>query len=219
MNAASLLLITALTIATPSLVLVSGKRIAVDEPVRIDNSIILFRSGGTLFSIPAEEVDLEATRAAGASITVTSADEPAKLKVTAAERQRLLRDLEQNHTGTTATTAQLDIPASAKRSPSAGTKQDEWQWKNMARQYEEQVRRAKEELELLQNRAAEMRAQISGFLSLGYKPAQFTYQTTQLAYLEEQMPRAEMEVRRAERAYLQFLDDARRQGVLPGWLR
>ena len=68
-------------------------------------------------------------------------------------------------------------------------------------------------------RAAELRAQISGFLSLGYKPNQFSYQTTQLAYMQEQIPGAELQIQRAQRLYEQFRDDARRQGVIPGWLR
>jgi hypothetical protein len=88
-----------------------------------------------------------------------------------------------------------------------------------ARAREEQVRRAQENLALLQQRISDLEFEISGFLSLGYTPQQFTYQTTQLAYAREQIPVAQREVSRAQRAYDQFRDDARRQGVLPGWLR
>jgi len=35
----------------------------------------------------------------------------------------------------------------------------------------------------------------------------------------DQIPAAELEVTRAERANAQFRDDARKQGILPGWLR
>ena len=215
----SLLLVTALSIPTSTLVLTSGKRIHVDEPVRVLNDLVLFRSGGSLYSVDAAEIDFDATRSASASITVVASDETSKLRVSTAQRERLLRDLEQNHTGMGTPPQQLDIPESARRSESAVNKQEEWRWKNAAHDYQEQVRRAQEELELLTSRAAEMKSQIFTFLSLGYKPAQFTYQTTQLATIEEQIPRAEMEVRRADRAYQQFLEDARRQGVMPGWLR
>jgi len=68
-------------------------------------------------------------------------------------------------------------------------------------------------------RAAQLRSRIAGFLSLGYKPNQFSYDTAVLQTTLEQIPYAELEVTRAERAYTQFRDDARRQGVMPGWLR
>jgi len=216
---ASLLLVTALSIPTPTLVLKSGKRIAVDGPVQIESSRVLFRSGGSFYSAATDDVDLEATRAAGSSVTVTAPDATSKLKVSSEERQRLLKNLEQNHSGTAAPKEQTALPDSPRRPDSDAQKGDEWQWKNAARAHEEEVRRAKEQLELLQRRREELRSQISGLLSQGYKPGQFSYQTTVLAGVEEQIPQAELEVQRAERAYRQFLDDARRQGVMPGWLR
>ena len=81
------------------------------------------------------------------------------------------------------------------------------------------MRRAQEELALLETRAQELRDQIYSFLSLGFQPRQFTYQTTQLARTEERIPYAQLEVTRAERAWAQFKEDARRAGVMPGWLR
>lgn len=216
---ASLLLLTALTIPTHTLILKSGQRIAVDAPVRIENRVVLFRSGGSLYSVPAEEVDLDATRAAASAVVVSAVDESAKLRVTAAERERLLRTLEQNHQGTPAPKEQMIIPATTSKAEREHASQDEWSWRNAARQHQENMRRAQEQLELLLNRREELKSQISGFLSLGYRPSQFSYQTTLLASVEEQLPQAELEVRRAERGYRQFLDDARRQGVMPGWLR
>jgi hypothetical protein len=216
---ASVLLLTALTIPTPTLVLKSGARIAVDAPVKVDSGTVLFRSGGSLYSIPSEEVDLDATRAAAAAISVVASDTTSKLRVTPSERERLLRDLEQNHAGTAATQEQMNIPPSNRPRSEQANSDDEWSWKNAARAHEEEIRRAKEQLDLLQNRAAELTAQISGFLSLGYKPSQFSYQTTVLAMVQEQIPQAELEVRRAERSYQQFLDEARRKGIMPGWLR
>lgn len=215
---ASLLLLTALTISTPTLVLKSGQRITVDKPVRVENGAVVFRSGGTLYSVPSEEVDFDATRAAATAVNITAADNTSKLRVSAAERESLLRNLEQNHAGTPAPKEQTDLPPAAPQR-SAASSEDEWSWRNAARQHEEDIRRAKEQLELLQNRADELRSKISGFISQGYKPSQFSYDTTLLASLEEQIPYAQLEVRRAERANQQFQEEARRKGILPGWLR
>ena len=153
---ASLLLLTALTIPTPTLVLKTGKRFAVDGSISVKENIVLFRSGGSLYSVPSEEVDFEATRAAATTVTVTPVDETSKLKVTAAERERLLRDLEQNHAGTPASKEQTEL-ASAPVPPSNRSKEDEWSWRTSAREYEENVRRAREQLDLLLRREAELK--------------------------------------------------------------
>ena len=72
---------------------------------------------------------------------------------------------------------------------------------------------------MLLDRAEQLRSEISGLISLGWKPASFTYQTTLLAYTEEAIPAAELAVTRAQRLYDQFREDARRMGIMPGWLR
>ena len=97
--------------------------------------------------------------------------------------------------------------------------EDEWSWRRTARGHEEAVRRAREELQLLHDRAEQLRQQIRTFLSLGFKPNEFSYQSTELQYTVDAIPRAELEVERAQRALDQFRDDARKQGILPGWLR
>ncbi len=219
MNAiASILLITALSIPTSTLVLRSGKRIDVDGNVRVENGRVLFRSGGALYSVASDEVDLDATRAAGMS-TAAQAEGRGKLKVSAEERERLLRELEQNHSGKPAPANALEVPPGPSMAERQQTTADEWSWRNQARAYEEGVRRAQEELDMLVDRAAALKAHITGLLALGHKPSEFTYDTTQLAYLLYEIPRAELEVQRAQRAYARFRDDARRQGVAPGWLR
>ena len=143
-------------------------------------------------------MDFEATRAAGINVTmVRGENDRMKLRVSKEERDRLLRELEQNHNGTPADPAGLNVPPPSRES----------------------IRRAREELDLLRTRAEQLRAHIAGLLSLGYKPRQFTYDSTQLEDMRAQIPRAELEVERAERAYAQFKENARRQGILPGWLR
>ena len=61
---ATLLLVTALSIPTSTLVLRDGHRIDVDDSVRIEKGRAIFRANGALFTIPESEVDIEATKAA-----------------------------------------------------------------------------------------------------------------------------------------------------------
>jgi hypothetical protein len=219
---ATLLLLTALTIPTPTLVLRNGARIDVDGSVRQEETKVVFRSFGVLYSMSATQVDFDATRAAGLNVTmVRGENDRAKLKVSPEERDRLLRALEQNHTGTPADPAGLKTPP--QQQPPSGASiadtDDEWSWRRNARAHEESVRRAKEELQLLNDRAEKLRQQIRNFVSLGYKANQFTYQTSELQTTYDSLPRAQLEVERAQRELDQFRDDARRLGVMPGWLR
>jgi hypothetical protein len=214
-----LLLITALSIPTPQLVLRDGARIDVDGTVKIDNGQVVFRVGGTLYSVPIDEVDLAATRAISTSANLAKSAERTRLRVTDAERTRLLRELEQNHVGKPAPAEAFRIPPGPTAEQREQATDDEWTWRRQARSYEEGIRRAQENVDLLQDRADRLRAHIASLLSLGYKPNQFSYETTQLAYTLEAIPSAQLEVERASRAYDQFRDEARRRGVMPGWLR
>lgn len=138
-----------------------------------------------------------------------------KLKVTGVERQRLIAELEQNHSGRDAAPLRLaDLP------PEPRTNTDEeWSWRSRAKAYEESIRQAKENLELLQQKADALRSHITGLLSLGYKPSQFTYDAGALQSALDQIPYAELAVTRAERAYADFREEARVKGITPGWLR
>jgi hypothetical protein len=219
MNALQILLLT-------TLVLRSGDRIAVDEPPREQNGRVVFRSGGVLYSLPATEVDLVTTRANDVAATTEeakTAETKRRLAVSEEERKRLIAKVEKTRGGTPSderqrSSAERFAPPPTRAETEQQTR-DEWSWRREARAHEESIRRAKEEVALLEERIAQLRREIHAFLNLGYKPRQFTYQTTELAHAQEQLPRAELEVRRAERAYEQFRDDARRMGVMPGWLR
>ena len=208
MNALLLLL----TLTTSTLVLRSGDRIKVEGTLREADGVYTFRSGGLLYSLPASEVvRVEEPQKA-------SAEKPVwKLRVSEEERKRLLAELSKNNAGTPPPPPPQFVPEAP--APSVEPIGEESQWRMRARGHEENLRRAQEELGLLQTRAQELRDQIQSFLSLGYHPRQFTYQTTQLARTEEQIPYAQLEVTRAERAWVQFKEDARRAGVMPGWLR
>jgi hypothetical protein len=202
------------------LVLTSGDRFDVAGEVRYEGNNAVFRAAdGALYSIPRSEVDERATREASAP--KKAADPTKRLKLTPEERQRLLDELSKNRNGKPpAKQAVFEQPVpSPTKQEQAATTAEEWQWRRQARAHDEDVLQAREELQLLNDRIENLRSEINSFLSLGYKPSQFTHQTTQLQRAIDQIPGAELEVRRAERARSQFLDDARRQGVLPGWLR
>jgi hypothetical protein len=232
---ATLFLAAALALPSTTIVLRSGEIIETDGPIRQEASRIVFREpGGALYSIALDDIDLSATRAvplkvAGEPIVIhpdanwrspAPQPEPRRIKVSQAERERLLRELEKNHEGTPAAPLALDqMPPSPTRSEVAAEQSEEWSWRNRARQFEEQVRQAEENLQLTRERIEVLKDQIRGFSALGYKPRDFTYQTTQLQNAVDQLPYLELEVKRARRALDQFKEDARKQGVLPGWLR
>jgi len=211
MNAATLFFLT-------TLVLRSGQHLQLDDSWRQEGERIVFRSGGTLYSVPAAEVDLEMTRVLATPPLVASTD-PMKLKVSQEERKRLIKELEQNHSGRPAPPEQtaINVPPAPVVEPRAN--EEEWSWRNRARDYEERIRQARENHDLLVTRADQLKSHIAGLISLGYRPGQFTYDSTQLQSTIEQIPYADLEVKRAERAYEQFRDDARKMGILPGWLR
>jgi len=208
MNALLLLL----TLTTSTLVLRSGDRIAVEGKLRQDDGVYTFRSGGLLYSLPASEV------VRVEEVQPVANDKPTrKLRLSEDERKRLLDELEKNHGGTAPAPAPGFVPEAPKEAVEPHG--DEHEWRARARSYEEGIRRAKEEVALLESRVEELRQQIHSFVSLGYEPRQFTYQTTQLAIAQEQLPGARLEVTRAERAWAEFKEDARKAGVMPGWLR
>jgi hypothetical protein len=213
----ALLLVVSATISTPTLFLRGGGQIAVDGSVKQEEGRVVFRSHGVLYTLPASEVDFDATRAAGANVTVVRADDRGKLKVSREERDRLLRELEQNHSGTPASPDGLKTPPPSRES--IPNTEEEWAWRRDARAREEAVRRAKEELQLVYDRIDALKQKIQSLVALGYKPNQFTYDSSQLQIAYDSIPRAQLEVERAQRERDQFRDDARRLGVMPGWLR
>jgi hypothetical protein len=206
------------TALTTTLILRNGTQFEVEGPIREERARIIFRTSGRLYSIPLADVDMDATRAAVTKAVVVTSDSGKKLKVSAPERDRLLRELEQNHTGKPSSSATSDRLPEVRETaePPNG---DEWSWRTAARAHEEAIRRAKENAELLRTRASALKQQIEQFFALGYHANQFTYQSTELQYTQDQLPAAELEVTRAQRENDQFREDARKQGIMPGWLR
>ena len=206
-------------VVSATLVLRSGERIDIVGPLQESGGQVIFRaSDGALYSLPVAEIDDKATVALDEARRRAEPPAPRKLKVTAAERDRLLAELSMNRNGQEPLPQRIltdPRPAAAAPAPSG----DEWSWRRQARFHEENIRRAEENLGLLQSRIDELENEIGSLLSLGYKPRQFSYETTVLVRSREAIPAAELAVTQARRAYDQFREDARRQGVLPGWLR
>src|ERR1051326_5946770 len=106
-------------ILTTTLILRNGAHFEVEGPIREERGRIIFRSG-TLYSIPVAEVDMEATRAAVTSTVIATVDQDRKLKVSAEERDRLLRELEQNHSGGPVQALNLEKVVEPRESPDKG---------------------------------------------------------------------------------------------------
>jgi len=217
---AHFLLVTALTISTNTLVLRNGQRINVDDgTVKVQKGRVLFHSAGALYTVVMDEVDFDATSRTEAP-AAQQQERTGRLRVSAEEKQRLLKKLEENHSGEPGV-----LPAELHLSPGPSAQdldqmhQQEWSWRHQAHNYEEQLKQAQDHLDLLRDKAASLQAHISGLLSLGYRPIQFSWDTTVLAYTLEAIPYAEMDVERVQRQYDHFREDARKMGVLPGWLR
>lgn len=206
---------------TSTLILKSGDRITIDGAVKEANGVATFRvAGGQLYSMPASEIDRGATRVEAERAAAKPASGVKKLAVSDEKKKQLIAELEKNHSGSPAAKdAVPPKPAPKSAVQKEEEKRDEWAWRRQARAHEEAIRQAQENLDLLLAKIEKLEGEIRGFITLGYKPSQFTWQTTQLAWTKEDVPHAELEVKRAQRAYDEFREDARRQGVLPGWLR
>ena len=218
MNSAILLL----TAFVSTLVLHSGERIEVEGAVRHEGGRAIFRSvTGTLYSLPSSEIAEEIAPVQDDGRPKPAHTPKQRQPVSEAERQRLLRELEKNHSGTPAPVQRiLNVPPPPPtREELAAERNEERDWRQRARAHAEAIQRAEEALELLHLRAERLQGEIRSLLSLGYSPRHFTYQTTSLHRILEVIPYAELDVTRARRANEQFREDARREGVLPGWLR
>ncbi|HVT43341.1 MAG TPA: hypothetical protein VMT00_03025 [Thermoanaerobaculia bacterium] len=226
----SLLLVASAAHSLHDLVLSNGRRIAVQGETAVQDGRVVFRSpDGTLYSVSIEEIDMAATEAraqesrdpAAASASEESARFGVGIRVSEQEKKRILEEMSRSRGGQPPPQQDWEAakPIRAEESIVVDQTGDEWYWRNQARSHEESVRRAREELDLLLRQQRELEDQVLGFLSLGYKPNQFSYQVFRLQLTRDSIPRAQLAIERAERSYAQFRDDARRRGILPGWLR
>ena len=239
MRLAFLILLAALLPQAPDQILLrSGQAIPVRGEVREDGNRLVFTTpAGRLYSIPIEEVDLEAMRrAAGPEVPsagAESADAPPpsrkatrrEILVSDEEKERLLEELSHNRRGQPAPVQKSLTPEGLEeeldrsdRKRAAGEIQAEL-WRERARVRRETLARAREQLASLQ--ASERRIQdgILTLSSMGYSGDQMVGQIMQLENTRSQMDRTREAISAAERAWADLQEEARRAGALPGWLR
>lgn len=244
-SAALILALTVLTTPNGAIALRAGGTIPVSGTVTMDGSRAVFRHvDGTLYSIPVDEIDVPATETPAPTTEkprnrtkaedrlledlIRATEERSissrALVVSEAEKRRLLDELRSSR-GTPEPArpyvpiyAADSVPAVSERAATS-RHADEWHWRERARGYNEDVLRRREDLQMLIDREQDLSDEILGLLSRGYNGNQFSYQVLSLARTREQIPYARLELERAERALSQFMDDARRQNILPGWLR
>lgn len=243
--AAALLAVSALATPSNTIVLKAGERIAVSGGVTLDGSRAVFRTReGALYSIPVDEIDVEATanaspdpvaprkartaaenKALDALVSATASKSLAgrTLVVSEEEKRRLLDALKESR-GTPEPPrpyqpVSFDDSKSAPREMAGDRDSEEWVWRDRARGFQESVKQRKEELRMLVDKEQQLSDEIIGLMNRGYNGNQFSYQVLSLARVRDEIPYARLELERSERALAQFMDDARRQGILPGWLR
>lgn len=239
MRLAFLILLAALLPQAPDQILLrSGQAIPVRGEVREDGNRLVFTTpSGRLYSIPIEEVDLEAMRrAAGPEVPSAgeeSADGPStsrkatrrEILVSDEEKQRLLEELSRNRRGQPAPVQKSLTPEGLEeeldrsaRKRAADEIQEEL-WRERARVRRETLTRAREQLVSLQASESRLQDQILMLSSMGYSGDQMVGQIMQLENTRSQMDRTREAISAAERAWADLQEEARRAGALPGWLR
>jgi len=211
-----LLLISAAPPPAPSLVMLvlrDGSRIEAAGRIERQGSRITFRNrAGVLYSIPESEVDREISVDQGAwsnaTIFVTPGEahvpveKPPSLTEVARPRlndkERLLHEIEQNHSGVAAPPQAREEPLPPMESGTATLRNpEEWTWRREARSYQEAVRRAEEDLAMLEGRERKLQDEILTLTSFGYRARQLSYQISELGRVREQLEPARLDLARA----------------------
>jgi hypothetical protein len=239
MRIAFLILLAALLPEAPEQILLrSGQAIPVRGEVREDGNRLVFTTpAGRLYSIPVEEVDLEAMRrAAGSkppSAEEDSGSKPAaspettrrEIQVSDEEKKRLLEELSRNRRGQPApaqkslTPEALEEERERSARKRAAEEADAELWRERARVRRETLARAREQLASLQASERRLQDEILTLSSMGYSGDQMVGQIMQLENTRSQMDRTREAIGAAERAWADLQEEARRAGALPGWLR
>jgi hypothetical protein len=239
MRLAFLILIAALLPEAPEQILLrSGQAIPVRGEVREDGNRLVFTTpAGRLYSIPIEEVDLEAMRRAAGPESPPTAEESGdasrstpegprrEIRVSEEEKKRLLEELSRNRRGQppplqkslTAEGLEEELDRSARKR--AADEIEAELWRERARVRRETLARAREQLASLQTRERRLQDEILTLSSMGYSGDQMVGQIMQLENTRSQMDRTREAIGAAERAWADLQEEARRAGALPGWLR
>jgi hypothetical protein len=213
--------------ASQVLVLRSGERIEVLGELKKDGDRVVFKArSGTLYSLPASDIDEKATLAAAAATPRKDARAPLpkRLKGDAATKKRLLSELSKSR-GTPSPAA--PAPAVSASKPSAvdeaakeeALAAEEETWRRNARALDNQVADAEQRIRDLTERERALNDGILSMLAMGHPQEHLGLQVRELQDTQSYLEQAKRELERVTRERAAFQDDARRRGILPGWLR
>ncbi|HVR42747.1 MAG TPA: hypothetical protein VMS56_04815 [Thermoanaerobaculia bacterium] len=231
----AILLLAATLISAPGeeIVLRTGERIAVAGEIRVEGTQVVFRTpAGRLYSIALDEVDLEKTAAdpdvpaaAGSAPEKAPEAEPAeappaerKLVVSKEEKERLLRELEGNRSGTEAPEQRALTREGLEEELDRREREREREgpWRAAARAIRERIAQSREAVERLRQRERRLDDEIMALLALGLDPGNHLLQRDQT---RADLDRARASLAATEREMAGLEEEARRAGALPGWLR
>ena len=218
----SLLLATVLTLD-------GGSRIEGEIVERKSGRVIIRTASGVLYSLAESSIRSESITPVPQPEVKTTAMKrersarlpELKIRVPDAEKKRLLAELSKNHSGKTAPKQSWEIakPEPAEEKLVVTEKSDESYWREESRKRGEAILQAKEQLELLTRREQELEDTVRMMLATGVNPDHMGHQMNALADTRTMRDQARLEIGRAERDLRALHEDARREGILPGWLR
>lgn len=232
----SLLLTALLTLATAdagfAIHLTSGETIEIDAQPVADGRRVIFKVKGRAYSLPADMI-AEIGPIPGDDRGTNRAGEDAathRLRVdreSVAQRfgalSRAETEAEAKARGETPPPAPpQNLPAPVTQPPPRHDVPDEREeryWRGRARALHEGVLQATETLELLTRRERRLNDEILGLLALGHPESHLGRQAWQLQNTRDAIEAAALEIKRARRALADFEEEARREGVYPGWIR
>ena len=195
---------------------------------RSERLILLKTRAGVVYSIPRESIRSESDGAETATSRKTSVARPQragrlpekKIRVDEEEKKRLLAELEKNHSGKVPPKQSWETakPVAAAETVEVTERSDETYWREEARKRTEGVRRAREHYELLTRREQEIEDQVRMLLGRVHND-HLGHHMIALADTRTMREQARLDIDRAQRDLDALHDDARREGILPGWLR
>jgi hypothetical protein len=211
-------------------VLEGGSRIEGEVVGRQNGRLLIRTSNGLVYSVEERSIVSESSSAAipprkpaspGVPKDAKSILSSQRIRVSAKEKQRLLTELSKNRRGKPAPLQSWEKkkPAAVESSLEVTERSDESWWREQSRQKEEAVRRAEEQLELYTRREREIEDTVRMMLLSGVHPNSLGYQMNHLSDMRTMRDQARLEIERAKRELATFRDDARKEGILPGWLR
>jgi hypothetical protein len=208
------------------LVLRSGHQIAVEGEVTLQQGKVVFRHpSGVLYSLPLAEVDIVATERANhvgveawREREVPESESPlsGRLRVSKAEKERLLKELEKSR-GTPV--ARKIEAAPVVEEVEVRDRSEEMAWRAASKRLEEQVRSLAERVQMLRDRIEYLEDQIRTFIGMGMPGDQYGGNMIQLQDSRAMLEEAQLALASAQRELEDFREQARRAGILPGWLR